>query len=647
MAAAMTAADALALAQRGHAVFPADGKIPRVRWKDEATTDVNTITAWWKRWPDATIGLALAPNQMVVDIDDLEAVKASGLEFVDTAGQLTPSGGFHFFYRTDGRPVPQVVKRNGLDTRVGGKGYVIAWDPGVIPVASEWGMAPEWVYEKTEKPKPEPGDNTPLGTHDEIRDLLISPLAVQHPDWRAADFLAILRARLADGRIESRDPAEPWTDRDLQTFAEWGEKWATQGPDWWAEWDEIVGFRITWETAPQLQAFIDWAMTGLLSKQGAVVKDGRLVSWNKATTLDSKGREIVLTSAASIPARRVHWLYDGRLAMGSFSLLGGREGQGKTLYSNELAAEVTRGTLPGEYLGNPRSVIIVTTEDSWEHTIVPRLMAANADRTRVFRAEVRTADEYLAGLSLPRDFGELERSIRENDVALVIFDPLLSRLDSGLDSHKDAEVRLALEPLVAIAQRTGVHIMGLIHVNKTATTDPLTSLMASRAFAAVARSVLYVMKDPEDQGVRLIGQPKNTMGRTDFPTLRFEVEAVEVGRDPEDGKPIIAPRMKWLDSTERTVEDALFTVGQPHKRSKADEAGDWLLRYLRACPDYKAKRADIVAGGAPQGHTEDHLRRARENLSLDVVNEGFPKVTYWQLPLRLMPESDVGQPATQ
>ena len=55
--------------------------------------------------------------------------------------------------------------------------------------------------------------------------------------------------------------------------------------------------------------------------------------------------------------------------------------------------------------------------------------------------------------------------------AFVILDPLLSRLDRSLDSHKDADVRRALEP-VAVADQAGVNIAGLIHVNKRPSTIP-------------------------------------------------------------------------------------------------------------------------------------------------------------------------------
>jgi hypothetical protein len=41
------------------------------------------------------------------------------------------------------------------------------------------------------------------------------------------------------------------------------------------------------------------------------------------------------------------------------------------------------GMLPGKFYGAPKSVLVATTEDSWAQTIVPRLIAAGADLTRV------------------------------------------------------------------------------------------------------------------------------------------------------------------------------------------------------------------------------------------------------------------------
>src|SRR4051812_7515384 len=93
----------------------------------------------------------------------------------------------------------------------------------------------------------------------------------------------------------------------------------------------------------------------------------------------STDREVGFTRAADIKPQPVRWLWPGRLAVGSLALLAGREGVGKSTIAYWLAARVTRGDLPGAYCGAPRQVAIVATEDSWAHTVVPRLKAAGAD----------------------------------------------------------------------------------------------------------------------------------------------------------------------------------------------------------------------------------------------------------------------------
>lgn len=223
--------------------------------------------------------------------------------------------------------------------------------------------------------------------------------------------------------------------------------------------------------------------------------------------------------------RRVLWGWTGRLALGTLALLAGREGLGKSTVALWIAARITRGELPGEHAGHPKATLVCATEDSWEHTIVPRLIAAGANLALVYRVEILNADDIHLGLSLVRDLAQLEATARATGAALLILDPLMSRLDTNLDTHKDGDVRLALEPLVAVADRTGMTVLGLIHHNKSGSSDPLQLVMTSKAFTAVARSVHTVIPDPDDDtGARLLfGTPKNNLGRGDLPTLSFAV----------------------------------------------------------------------------------------------------------------------------
>jgi AAA domain len=338
-------------------------------------------------------------------------------------------------------------------------------------------------------------------------------------------------------------------------------------------------------------------------------------------------RTVHLTRASTIKPRAVLWFWLERLALGTLALIGGREGIGKSICAYTLAADCTRGRLSGVYLGTPRAVIIVATEDSWAHTIVPRLMAAGADLTKVYRADVLTAGLGEASLSLPRDLPSLEIVIADVGAALIILDPMLSRLDAALDTHKDAEVRQALEPLVALADRARVTILGLIHVNKSASTDALTTLMGSRAFAAVARSVLFVMTDPDNEEARLLGQAKNNLGRMDLPTLSFRIIGVQVA-DTADG-PVWTGKLEWTGQSDRTIREALDAATEAAgDKTATSEASDWLDDYLRS-QDGPADSAIVKRKGAAAGHSTSALHRARHKLKVVTVTSGFPRRTFW------------------
>jgi hypothetical protein len=258
-------------------------------------------------------------------------------------------------------------------------------------------------------------------------------------------------------------------------------------------------------------------------------------------------------------------------------------------------------------------------------------MAARADLDRVFRVDVVTYGDAVVDLMLPRDIAALEHAVHEVDAALILLDPLMSRIDGKLDTHKDQQVRQALEPLVRVADATGAAILGLIHVNKSTSTDPLTMLMASRAFGAVARSVLFCMVDPDDESLRLLGTPKNNLGRTDLPTLTFHIESAHVA-DTDEG-PVLTGCIRWLGETARSIQDALNTASEPAEaRSATREAAEWLTDYLTAQGGTE-NSASIKREGAKAGYSQDSLKRARRNIvKAEVESRGFPRQTFWTLP---------------
>jgi len=351
-------------------------------------------------------------------------------------------------------------------------------------------------------------------------------------------------------------------------------------------------------------------------------------------------RAYQLTKASTFKVRPVRWLWAERLAMGSLCLLGGREGIGKSTVAYTLAANITRGELKGNYEGEPRAVIVAATEDSWEYTIVPRLIAANADLDRIYRIDIATSTGHLAEITLPADLKHLGHAIKSTGAVLVLLDPLMSRLGTALDTHKDQEVRQALEPLVRMADEAGAAVLGLIHVNKSTTTDPLTSLMASRAFVAVARTVIFVMVDPDDEDGRLLGTPKNNLGRTNLPTITFSIESAHVA-DTDEGA-VWTGRIRWTGETERSVSEALVAAGESSdRRSVTLDAADWLVDYLIDCGG-SVEGGDVVKAAKVAGHSRAAVQRARAELRLPLVPvDGDKRKKMWTLRRSVTGEFDV------
>lgn len=130
-------------------------------------------------------------------------------------------------------------------------------------------------------------------------------------------------------------------------------------------------------------------------------------------------RVLELTPASNIKVKPVHWLWENRIPLGELTLLAGREGIAKSTIAYTLTAWITTGTMKGRYIGEPRAVVIAATEDSWEHTIVPRLMAAGANLDLVYRVDV-TEGEMSGFLTLPSDIAALHEVVRQVRAALVL-----------------------------------------------------------------------------------------------------------------------------------------------------------------------------------------------------------------------------------
>ena len=144
----------------GWAVFPirAETKRPLTpHGCKDAKKNVSAIKAWWKRWPDASIGIATgsASNLIVIDEDQDEEKGKDGYssmrlweadhgDLPDTVRAITGRGGYHLYFHYTGTDFGNRANvLDGVDVR-GEGGYVVA-PPSVHPNGTEyaWEQGPD------------------------------------------------------------------------------------------------------------------------------------------------------------------------------------------------------------------------------------------------------------------------------------------------------------------------------------------------------------------------------------------------------------------------------------------------------------------------------------------------------------------------
>ena len=123
----------------------------------DAKKSVGAIKAWWKKWPDASVGIATGSMSQLVVIDEdydedrgLDGIRSvedwqrSHGALPETLMAITGRGGYHLYYHYTGTDIKnRAGLLDGVDVR-GEGGYVIA-PPSIHPNGTEyqWEFAPE------------------------------------------------------------------------------------------------------------------------------------------------------------------------------------------------------------------------------------------------------------------------------------------------------------------------------------------------------------------------------------------------------------------------------------------------------------------------------------------------------------------------
>jgi putative DNA primase/helicase len=300
-----------------------------------------------------------------------------------------------------------------------------------------------------------------------------------------------------------------------------------------------------------------------------------------ANGVASQRPTVELTCASTLQPEPVNWLWPGWLARGKMHIIGGQPGAGKTTIAMRMAATTTIGGRWPDGSHSPLgNVIIWSGEDDPADTLLPRLVASGADVERVFFV----GDVAQGGERRPfdpaKDMVPLREAIgKAGGCVLIVVDPIVSAVAG--DSHKNADTRRALQPLVDLAASVNAALLGITHLSKgTSGREPIERITGSIAFGALARVVMIAGKEGEtEDGTpprRFLARAKSNIGPDEGGF------AYELRQEPMPGDDrIIASIAVFGEAIEGTARDMLAAAeATPDTDRDAMGEAEELLRTL-------------------------------------------------------------------
>lgn len=359
----------------------------------------------------------------------------------------------------------------------------------------------------------------------------------------------------------------------------------------------------------------------------------------KVTRIPTQKAVAVITRAADIEPRSLDPVWPGVLWAGKPTLIAGDPGEGKSMLTCNIAARVTTGD-PWPCSAErrpPADVMMLSAEDDPEDTIVPRLIAAGADLERV--CFVRGIVDGTNGaarnswLSLDKHTELLDDALTKQPARLIIIDPLSAYLGGGTDSNNEGDVRTVLALLADLAGKHRASVLAIRHLNKSQSTSPQQRVIGSVAFTAAARAVYGVVRDPDDDGLRLFLCVKNNLA-ADTAGYRYVIKVNDDG----------VPYAEWDDARENRTAAEILGAGPDDRRVRLDGTIGWLTSVLAPGP---IPSRELRERADDAGHSWRTVERARAELKGQIKIErsgGIGSSGHWQWRLVTPPSYNPANP---
>jgi hypothetical protein len=337
------------------------------------------------------------------------------------------------------------------------------------------------------------------------------------------------------------------------------------------------------------------------------------ISPNDSNHIDNEEslKPLKTVKMSDVEAKTTNFIWNPFIPDGTFVIIEGAEGEGKTYLVLAIATAVASGKgfplMSFEDHIAPSNVIIMTAEDSLPHTIKPRLNSMNAPCERII-----AVDEPF---TLNKDgIFRLKMVIIEHNPKIIIIDPLFS-YTGKINLDKDNEIRSVTSELIHLAETFECSIIGVRHIGKSrGNGDARNAGLNGIGWRASARSVLLVGSNPEKKEQKAVVHTKSNLSPICPKAIGYEIQ---------NGQ------FYWTGESKLTAEQILSQPRHEEKRAQQSAAVAFLLEKLR---DGTKLSNDLKSEAKTFGLTEQRLRTARKKLGVIVRKHAKsfdPKKHFW------------------
>ena len=301
-----------------------------------------------------------------------------------------------------------------------------------------------------------------------------------------------------------------------------------------------------------------------------------------------------LSYYASIETQIIEWLWYPYIPLGKISIIQGDPGDGKTTFALQVVAMLSRGvSLPNNPITcSPISIIYQSGEDNPADTIKPRLEAAGADCSRI---------ALINHLSVPLSISDerLEKAIIEAEARLLVLDPLQAFIPEDCDMSRALDMRGAMSSLARVAERTHCAVVIIGHLNKSSGIKSLYRGIGSIDIAAIARSVLYIVRPDDMSSLRVVVHIKSNLAKAGS-NLAFTFDD--------------AGRFKWVNLPDYLTESDISSFPIKMFQDSKQKSIERFLIDILASGEKSAQ--EVIALCNERGYAKRTVDRAKKSLKI-------------------------------